>query len=108
MHPRTALGMNSETHTRTSWKFLTDPTFYTFHVANIVFSSRYGLPQTYLPIYVRQVLHLRPVESSLMLACFTQIGTETCKCNVGSYSSFSILTATSGEGVGEVVEMLIC
>ena len=76
MHPRTASGSNSEPHAtrRTPWKFLTHPTFYIFHIANIVFSSGYGLPQTYLTSYARQVLHLSPVESSLMLALFNLPG----------------------------------
>ena len=76
MHPRTVSGTNSEPHTtrRTPWKFLTHPTFYIFHIANIVFSSGYGLPQTYLTSYARQVLHLSPVESSLMLALFNLPG----------------------------------
>ena len=76
MHSRTASGTNSESYTtrRTPWKFLTHPTFYIFHIANIVFSSGYGLPQTYLPSYARQVLHLTPVESSLMLVLFNVPG----------------------------------
>ena len=76
MHSRTASGTNTEPRTtkRTPWKFLTHPTFYIFHIANIVFSSGYGLPQTYLPSYARQVLHLPPVESSLMLALFNVPG----------------------------------
>lgn len=76
MRSRTASSTNSEPHTtrRTPWKFLTHPTFYVFHIANIVFSSGYGLPQTYLPSYARQVLHLTPVESSLMLVLFNLPG----------------------------------
>jgi MFS family permease len=63
---------------RTSWKFLTHPTFYIFHIANIVFSSGYGLPQTYLPSYAKQVLHLPSAESSLMLALFNLPGIISC------------------------------
>ena len=80
MHPRTELSTNSGPHAarRAPWKFLTHPTFYIFHIANIVFSSGYGLPQTYLPSYARQVLHLPPVESSLMLALFNVPGIFSC------------------------------
>ena len=80
MHSRTASSTNSEPHTtrRTPWKFLTHPTFYVFHIANIVFSSGYGLPQTYLPSYARQVVHLQSVESSLMLALFNLPGIFSC------------------------------
>ena len=53
---------------RVPWKFLTHPTFYIYLVANMVFSSGYGLPQTYVPSYARQVLHLPRAQSSLMLA----------------------------------------
>ena len=80
MHSRTELSTNSRPHTtrRTPWKFLTHPTFYIFHIANIVFSSGYGLPQTYLPSYARQVLHLSPAKSSLMLALFNLPGIFSC------------------------------
>ena len=80
MHSRTVSGTNSEPHTtrRTPWKFLTHPTFYIFHIANIFFSSGYGLPQTCLPSYARQVLHLPPVQGSLMLALFNLPGIFSC------------------------------
>lgn len=80
LHPRTEPSTNSRPHTprRTPWKFLTHPTFHIFQIANIVFSSGYGLPQTYLPSYARQVLHLPQAESSLMLAIFNLPGIFSC------------------------------
>ena len=63
---------------KTPWKFLTHPTFYIFHIANIIFSSGYGLPQTYLPTYARQVLHLSSAEGALMLALFNFPGIFSC------------------------------
>ena len=62
----------------TPWKFLTHPTFYIFHLANIVFSSGYGLPQTYLPSYGRQILHMSPAESASTLAIFNFPGIISC------------------------------
>jgi MFS family permease len=61
-----------------SWKFLTHPTFYIFHIANIVFSSGYGLPQTYLPSYAKQVLSLSSAEAALMLSLFNIPGIISC------------------------------
>jgi MFS family permease len=63
---------------RMQWKFLTHPTFYIYHIANIVFSSGYGLPQTYLPSYAKQVLNLPSAQSSLMLALFNLPGIVSC------------------------------
>lgn len=80
MHSRSGQSTNLRRRStrRTPWKFLTHPTFYIFHIANIVFSSGYGLPQTYIPSYARQVLNLTPSESSLMLALVNLPGVFSC------------------------------
>lgn len=80
MHSRVELSTQARSHAsrRTPWKFLTHPTFYIFHIANIVFSSGYGLPQTYLPSYARQVLHLPEAEGTLMLVLFNFPGIVSC------------------------------
>lgn len=57
-----------------SWKFLTLRTFYIFQIANIVFSSGYGLPQTYLTTYANNVIGLSSTTSSIMLTLFNAPG----------------------------------
>ncbi|KAK1092748.1 hypothetical protein LTR48_003729 [Friedmanniomyces endolithicus] len=49
------------------WSFLKHRTFYVYAIANTVFSSGYGLPQTYLSTYASQYLHLPAAESSAMI-----------------------------------------
>jgi MFS family permease len=51
-----------------SWSFLRHPTFYIFQIANIIFSSSYGMPQTYLASFASSNLHLSTSNSSLILA----------------------------------------
>jgi predicted MFS family arabinose efflux permease len=80
IHSRIGLSTRERFHARrrTPWKFLTHSTFYVFHLANIVFSSGYGLPQTYLPSYARQVLHLPAAEATLTLVPFNFPGIFSC------------------------------
>ncbi|KAH8699022.1 putative monocarboxylate transporter [Talaromyces proteolyticus] len=81
MHQRGEWPTNQQYHhyrRRTPWKFLTHPTFYVFHIGNIIFSSGYGLPQTYLPSYASQILHRSQMEGSLMLALFNLPGIFSC------------------------------
>ncbi|KAK3116882.1 hypothetical protein LTR53_002252 [Teratosphaeriaceae sp. CCFEE 6253] len=56
------------------WSFLKHRTFYIYAVANMIFSSGYGLPQTYLSSYASQYLHLPAAESSAMIAFFNAPG----------------------------------
>ncbi|KAK1821840.1 hypothetical protein LTR12_003716 [Friedmanniomyces endolithicus] len=56
------------------WSFLKHRTFYVYAIANTVFSSGYGLPQTYLSTYASQYLHLPAAESSAMIAFFNAPG----------------------------------
>lgn len=60
------------------WSFLKHRTFYVYTIANIAFSSGYGLPQTYLPSYARDVSQLSPLLSSLVLTLFNAPGIISC------------------------------
>ena len=59
---------------RVAWSFLNHRTFYIYAFANILFSSGYGLPQTYLPSYASQIVHLSPAVSSLTIVMFNAPG----------------------------------
>lgn len=63
---------------RVPWSFLKHRTFYLYAFANTVFSSGYGLPQTYLSIYASQLLHLPAAESSATIAIFNAPGILSC------------------------------
>lgn len=57
-----------------SWAFLKHKTFYVYTIANICFSSGYGLPQTYLPSYAKEITNLSSILSSLMITFFNAPG----------------------------------
>ncbi|KAI7538319.1 putative monocarboxylate transporter [Hortaea werneckii] len=56
------------------WTFLKHRTFYIYAIGNAVFSSGYGLPQTYLSAYADSVLHVSSILGSLMIALFNAPG----------------------------------
>lgn len=60
------------------WSFLKHRTFYIYAIANTVFSSGYGLPQTYLPQFASNELRLSGIISSLMIAIFNIPGILSC------------------------------
>jgi sugar phosphate permease len=60
------------------WSFLKHRTFYIYAIGNAVFSSGYGLPQTYLSQYASNELHLSGIVSSLMIALFNAPGIVSC------------------------------
>ena len=60
------------------WSFLKHRTFYIYTIGNIVFSSGYGLPQTYLSQYANNILHLSDIVSALMIAIFNVPGIVSC------------------------------
>lgn len=60
------------------WTFLKHRTFYIYAIGNIVFSSGYGLPQTYLPQYASRELHLSSIISALMIVLFNAPGIISC------------------------------
>lgn len=60
------------------WSFLKHKTFIIYAIGNIVFSSGYGLPQTYLSQYASNVLHLSGILSALMIVMFNAPGIISC------------------------------
>lgn len=57
-----------------AWTFLKHRTFWVYAFGNTVFSSGYGLPQTYLPAYASQLLHLSAAEATATIAMFNAPG----------------------------------
>lgn len=60
------------------WSFMKHKTFAIYAIGNIVFSSGYGLPQTYLAQYASNVLHLSGILSTVILAMFNAPGIISC------------------------------
>lgn len=87
------------------WSFLRHQTFYVFALANLVFSSGYGLPQTYLPAYASSELHFSNVLSSSMIAIFNIPGIISCigfgllSDRTGLSSSTNTLITTMGSAL---------
>jgi MFS family permease len=52
------------------WHFLRHRTFYIYSVAIILQSAGYGIPQTYLPTYAREVTRLSQTSATLLLTVF--------------------------------------
>ncbi|KAI0203980.1 major facilitator superfamily domain-containing protein [Astrocystis sublimbata] len=52
------------------WHFLRHHTFYVYAVAIVVQSAGYGIPQTYLPTYAREVTLLSQTSATLLLTVF--------------------------------------
>lgn len=63
-----APAVESRRSAKVPWSFLKHRTFYIYALANLVFSSGYGLPQTYISVYASNVLHFSNVRSSMILA----------------------------------------
>ena len=86
------------------WSFLKHRTFYIYSIGNVVFSSGYGLPQTYLSQYASNILHLSNIVSSLMIAIFNAPGIISCvgfgllsdKFGLSASSNTQISTLGSG------------
>ncbi|TKA22482.1 hypothetical protein B0A50_07947 [Salinomyces thailandicus] len=60
--------------TKIPWTFLKHRTFYVYALGNAIFSSGYGLPQTYLSAYADNVLHVSSILGALMIALFNAPG----------------------------------
>ncbi|KAI1419037.1 major facilitator superfamily domain-containing protein [Xylaria sp. FL1777] len=56
------------------WHFLRHRTFYIYAVAIILQSAGYGLPQTYLPTYAREITGLSQTSATLLLTVFNVPG----------------------------------
>ncbi|KAI3334791.1 major facilitator superfamily domain-containing protein [Ustulina deusta] len=52
------------------WHFLRHRTFYVYAVAIVVQSAGYGIPQTYLPTYAREITRLSQTSATLLLTVF--------------------------------------
>ena len=52
------------------WQFLKHQTFYIYSIAIVLQSSGYGIPQTYLSTYAREVTLLSQTSSTLLLTLF--------------------------------------
>ncbi len=76
--PKSSTGVISRRPRRIPWAFLKHRTFYIYAIGNTVFSSGYGLPQTYLSQYASNELHLSNIVSSLMIALFNVPGIISC------------------------------
>ncbi|KAI1307802.1 major facilitator superfamily domain-containing protein [Xylaria venustula] len=72
----TPSGEESEVHRRRNipWHFLRHRTFYVYAVAIILQSAGYGIPQTYLPTYAREITHLSQTSATLLLTVFNVPG----------------------------------
>ncbi|KAI0486296.1 major facilitator superfamily domain-containing protein [Xylaria cf. heliscus] len=59
---------------RIPWHFLRHRTFYVYSVAIILQSAGYGIPQSYLPTYAREVTRLSQTSATLLLTVFNVPG----------------------------------
>ena len=99
-----ASGANDRRPRKVPWSFLKHRTFYIHTLGNIVFSSGYGLPQTYLSQYASNELHLSSIVSSLMIAIFNVPGILSCvglgllsdRLSLGASTSTLLVTLPSG------------
>ncbi|KAL4792979.1 hypothetical protein BDV19DRAFT_400321 [Aspergillus venezuelensis] len=72
MHPRES---TRERERRSiPWSFLSHPTIYLYATAIIFQSSGYGIPQTYLSTYARDIAHLPQTSGTMLLALFNAPG----------------------------------
>lgn len=58
----------------TPWSFLRHQTFYVYSIANLIFSTGYGIPSTYLSSYASDILGLSTLSSALMITLFNAPG----------------------------------
>ncbi|EXJ84867.1 hypothetical protein A1O3_05542 [Capronia epimyces CBS 606.96] len=74
-----AAGHHTCTRSRhTPWHFLKHQTFYIYGIATIMQSSGYGLPQTYLNSYAKDVGSLSQASATLLLTLFNIPGILSC------------------------------
>lgn len=72
-HPST-LSLNTQRKRKIPWEFLNHKAFYYYGFAIIFQSAGYGLPQTYLSEYARDVTKLSQTTATLMLTLFNVPG----------------------------------
>ncbi|KAI1131302.1 major facilitator superfamily domain-containing protein [Nemania abortiva] len=74
-HPTILVGASADseqTHRRRNipWHFLRHRTFYVYSTAIILQSAGYGIPQSYLPTYAREITRLSQTSATLLLTVF--------------------------------------
>ncbi|KAI0103696.1 major facilitator superfamily domain-containing protein [Nemania sp. FL0031] len=72
-HPTILMGASTDqTHRRRTipWHFLRHRTFYVYSTAIILQSAGYGIPQSYLPTYAREITRLSQTSATLLLTVF--------------------------------------
>jgi MFS family permease len=65
--PRSSLATSTARARKVPWQFLKYRTFWIYSIATLVQSAGYGIPQTYLSEYARNVSALSPTLSTLLL-----------------------------------------
>jgi MFS family permease len=65
--PRTSLTTSTPRGRKIPWQFLRHRTFWIYSIATLLQSAGYGIPQTYLSEYARNVSELSPTFSTLLL-----------------------------------------
>ncbi|PPJ50586.1 hypothetical protein CBER1_06284 [Cercospora berteroae] len=88
-----AFRRGAQAQQKVPWTFLRHRTFYVYAIANAIFSSGYGIPQTYLSSYAKEVLGLSTLSSSLMITLFNAPGIISC---VGFGLLFDRLNVSAG------------
>lgn len=72
-HPST-ISLSTPRARKIPWKFLQHPAFYIYSIAIMFQSSGYGIPQTYLNTYARDITLLSQTSATLMLTLFNVPG----------------------------------
>ena len=65
--PRTSTTTSMPRDRKITWQFLRNQTFWIYSIATLLQSAGYGIPQTYLSEYARNVSSLSPTFSTLLL-----------------------------------------
>lgn len=72
-HP-SSLSLDSRRRRKIPWDFLRHQTFYVYSTAIILQSAGYGIPQSYLPTYARDISLLSQTSATLLLTLFNVPG----------------------------------
>ncbi|KAJ9138093.1 MFS general substrate transporter [Pleurostoma richardsiae] len=75
-HPSSLSGPGADHHGRRAipWHFLRHRTFYIYSVATVLQSCGYGIPQTYLNTYAKEVTQVSQTSATLLLTLFNVPG----------------------------------
>jgi MFS family permease len=65
--PRSSLNMNTTRGRKIPWHFLRHQTFWVYSIATLLQSAGYGIPQTYISEYARNVSNLSHTFSTLLI-----------------------------------------